>query len=559
MRISMNSVRFTASGSRKRSIQSVLPHAALSLMFVAGCKDVSATLPSGTPNPAIYNSRQGALMKRNAVDSMFESGLLNYIIATGLISDELGDPNTGSSQQVFESSTRGNLDERILPDVASPSADPQRGYVSYQYLQATRGTASEAIGSLAKYDTVDSPAVRGEMYALQGYAEIMMAELFCSGVPLSTYDFGGDFTYKPGSTQQDVYHDAIAKLDSAIALSSDSAGILNLARVGLGRAYLDMGDYASAATAVATVPDGFRYQLQLQWQTGLGNALNVSANLSSNEGTNGLPFASDPRTQRIAAGTSPLGSTLYFPRKYSTGLDSAVKYYSPVTVADGIEARLIQAEAALNASDPSWLTILNAIRATGPASADTIADTLGVTGCNGAVVCGNPPGGYTPAFGQPPGGFVPPTGYVYVATDTTRNAQNIRAHDGETIPDYCDSYSWYYPCSVNNLLVMQLYVKTSPGMPALTDPGASLSGQAATDARVDLLFQERAYWMYITGHRQGDLRRLVRQYHRDQSTVYPTGLYLAPGQGIYGSDVNEPIPSSETPNPYFHGCLDRNA
>jgi len=42
---------------------------------------------------------------------------------------------------------------------------------------------------------------------------------------------------------------------------------------------------------------------------------------------------------------------------------------------------------------------------------------------------------------------------------------------------------------------------------ALTDPGTA-------EARVDLLFRERAFWFFLTGHRQGDLRRLIRQYGR---------------------------------------------
>jgi hypothetical protein len=338
------------------------------------------------------------------------------------------------------------------------------------------------MGALALYNPAASPALRGEMYALYGYAEVMLAEFFCSGVPLSTYDFQGNFTYRPGSTQQQVYQDAIAKLDTAVALSTDSARILNLARVGLGRAYLDLGDYESAAAAVTSVPDGFRYQLNIHWfysANQFGNALNLYANISDQEGQNGVPFISsgDPRT---ADTTSVLdGATqlqLYFPKKYSHGLTDP--YYSPVTVADGIEARLIQAEKALNTGDPSWLTILNALRTT------STTCTVQTTPCTA------------------------PAGTGGVA-----------------------------------------------GLPLLVDPGSS----PGDTARVNLLFSERAYWLYLTGHRQGDLRRLVRNYQRNQSAVYPTGLYLAPGQGVYGNDVTAPIPIGETPNPYFHGCIDRNA
>jgi len=89
------------------------------------------------------------------------------------------------------------------------------------------------------------------------------------------------------------------------------------------------------------------------------------------------------------------------------------------------------------------------------------------------------------------------------------------------------------------------------GLPPLTDPGSA-------DARLALLFQERAYWLFLTGHRQGDLRRLVRNYQRLPDAVYPTGVYYG-GQGFYGTDVTLPIPASELPNPLFHGCLNREA
>jgi starch-binding outer membrane protein, SusD/RagB family len=96
-------------------------------------------------------------------------------------------------------------------------------------------------------------------------------------------------------------------------------------------------------------------------------------------------------------------------------------------------------------------------------------------------------------------------------------------------------------------------------LPALSDPGAPA-------ARVDQFFTERAMWLFGTGNRLSDLRRLVRQYGRSQETVFPTGTYtrelldgsLSPS-GTYGSDVNWPVPFDERNNPLFQGCLNRDA
>jgi hypothetical protein len=77
--------------------------------------------------------------------------------------------------------------------------------------------------------------------------------------------------------------------------------------------------------------------------------------------------------------------------------------------------------------------------------------------------------------------------------------------------------------------------------------------------RVAFHFRERALWMYATGHRLGDLRRLVRQYGLPESAVFPTGAYYRPQYPTFGTDVNFPVPFAETNNPNYSGCVDRAA
>ncbi|MDX1494092.1 MAG: hypothetical protein R3253_08545, partial [Longimicrobiales bacterium] len=105
-----------------------------------------------------------------------------------------------------------------------------------------------------------------------------------------------------------------------------------------------------------------------------------------------------------------------------------------------------------------------------------------------------------------------------------------------------------------NWLTILNDLRTAEGLGTLTDPGTD-------PARVDMLFEERARWMFGTAHRLGDLRRLVRQYGRDQATVFPTGPFFK--GGTYGSDVNFPVPFEELENPELSGltsvCLNRDA
>ena len=93
---------------------------------------------------------------------------------------------------------------------------------------------------------------------------------------------------------------------------------------------------------------------------------------------------------------------------------------------------------------------------------------------------------------------------------------------------------------------------TVTGLAPLTDPGTEAG-------RIDQLFRERAFWMFSTGHRVGDLRRLIRQYGRAANTVFPVGAWHKAGN--YGGDVTIPLPLAEQNNPNLptsaSTCIDR--
>jgi hypothetical protein len=93
--------------------------------------------------------------------------------------------------------------------------------------------------------------------------------------------------------------------------------------------------------------------------------------------------------------------------------------------------------------------------------------------------------------------------------------------------------------------------KAPTALAALTDPG----NQAA---REDLMFQERAMWLYLTGHRLGDLRRMIKYYGRTADSVFPSGTYLGAAGGQIGPDVNFPVPIDEENNTSAPRCTDRN-
>jgi len=95
--------------------------------------------------------------------------------------------------------------------------------------------------------------------------------------------------------------------------------------------------------------------------------------------------------------------------------------------------------------------------------------------------------------------------------------------------------------------------RTQQGLTGLT---ADQLGTTAA-GRVQTLFRERAFSLWLTSHRLGDLRRLIRQYGYTEDQAFPSGETI---EGVpYGNDVNIPVPFAERNNPNFTGCLDRNA
>jgi hypothetical protein len=315
-------------------------------------------------------------------------------------------------------------------------------------MQAERIQAQQAHGALEQY-APSLPAAAGHAFAMEAYTELMFGELFCSGVPLSTSAFNQEFQYAPGSSTDDMLTHAVTLFDSALAKSSDSVRILNFARVGKGRALLQLGQFAAAATAVQAVPTTFTYNLEystsVSGQSNFIGANPTAATVIDREGVNGMPWVSahDPRV--VIVTTSGVARA----QKYLVGT-------TPITMASGVEARLIEAEAALHAGDiPGWTTVLNTLRATA----------------------------------------------------------------------------------------------ITPAIPALT---ADSTTTASSAMRIDVMFRERAFWLYATGHRQGDLRRLVHLYARDPEATYPIGP-------TYGTDfLASPADAEAQYNPLYHGCFDTN-
>lgn len=106
--------------------------------------------------------------------------------------------------------------------------------------------------------------------------------------------------------------------------------------------------------------------------------------------------------------------------------------------------------------------------------------------------------------------------------------------------------------TAGSLATLNALRATFTGLTPLADAGSEA-------ARVDQLFRERAFTLFGRGTRTGDMRRLVRQYSRPATSVFPVGAWHKGGN--YGVDVTIPLPLAETNNPSAGAgvCIDRNA
>ena len=349
---------------------------AAALFGVVGCnpdsllevEDVDVATPGSVSTPAALPAvLNGAISDLQvALGAGLEDGM---ITTTGLLGDEFVWAETFP--------TRFEVDYRNM--------DPTNGTLNGVYVNLQRARAS-ANRAASLYSTGDPTALgRSEVLALSGYGHIFLGEVYCNGVPVSTFEVQTQREiYGAPQTNAQLFQIAVAKFDSALQLigtpSSPTAAqtrIINLARVGRGRALLDLGQFAQAAAAVADVPTTYRYTLFFSENSPRQNnpvfqVTNVFPRFSTGgtqirEGVNGLPYrtdgATDPRIFLVrGAGALAVGAD------GSTPMWIQTKYQSrsaPALLASGIEARLIEAEN-LQRAGGDYVSTLNTLRANLP-------------------------------------------------------------------------------------------------------------------------------------------------------------------------------------------------
>jgi hypothetical protein len=347
---------------------------------VAACDSLKTNLLEA-PNPSIIDpssvqSAAGATAVRNGALSQLRAatadGESSWMFG-GLLADEWG-----------TSSTFVQNDET---DQRSTQLNNGTVNTALRVLYRVRTSSNQAIVLLKTFKPQPSADI-GEMYFARGFAELQLASDFCNGIPLS--DGAGDVAvFGQPLPVKDVFAAAVASFDSAMAnsIGTDAASISinSAARIGKARALLGIGvsNAPAAAALVTAIPTTFRYDVTASLTGGNFNTLwdqaasqgryTVSDSLQGNGRTflvkNATPFLS-AKDSRVPARYKLAGNgrdsvKAQDGNTYLIYVDSLWGQTSAVALTHGLDARLIEAEAALAAGNPAqMLTILNTLRAT---------------------------------------------------------------------------------------------------------------------------------------------------------------------------------------------------
>jgi hypothetical protein len=192
-----------------------------------------------------------------------------------------------------------------------------------------------------------------------GFSLDVMAETMCSGV----------IQAGPELTDTQLLDTAITAFTQAITVASAAgpagAAIVNASNVGLARAYLQMGDFANAATTAALVPPNFNINVvtsaNVSTQGALGNTYFFNA-LQGQIVAPPLYRIGDPRMP--VDSTTPCSTLNQLPcviqGKYTS-------YGDPIRLGSSLEAQYIKAEAEIHGSSATSdaLALIGARRTAG--------------------------------------------------------------------------------------------------------------------------------------------------------------------------------------------------
>lgn len=240
-------------------------------------------------------------------------------------------------------------------------------------LQTAAATNDQVLSVLEGAPTFNSDIAVARASLWSGFAVELLGEVFCQGV----------LHVGPALTPAQMQDSAIVRFQQAITVAGNLTGaeatkILNAARVGLARAYLQKGDNANAVTTANLVAPAFVATTvhvdDAQQRARVGDGVFLLSSGTTQVVATPYRALADPRVPFVDGNANAQDGVtrLYRQTKYAN-------ITAPVRIASGLEARYIAAEAQLKiGSTAPALALIAERRAAGNQGAFTGTTTAQV-------------------------------------------------------------------------------------------------------------------------------------------------------------------------------------
>lgn len=319
---------------------------------LAGCDGILDVENPTVVTPESLNSPEGVSILVNGVVGNFQRSMDDYVIGSGLLTDEL--VNAGGQAAPGYRAT----DERTV----SPAARRLPGV--WADVQLARRFADDADSTLRA--AMDDPDFAGVTARLErgiatarlyrGYTRLLLAELYCRTV---IEDDG------PARSPAQAAQRARELLAQAADRASNAGltDVVRATRVGRARAHAYLGNYAEARALAAEVPSSFAFPVEYSSNSieqentvfQVTHGVNDFLNITVGDGTD-----DDVHRERWPYFDEWVEQGLVDPDPGREAFDAAVdvnlqhRYVrgsANMVLASGWEARMIQAEAALRSAE----------------------------------------------------------------------------------------------------------------------------------------------------------------------------------------------------------------